>query len=27
MDSLGIKFHDQMFAKAQDFNKHIKCVE
>ena len=22
-----MKFHDQMFAKAQDFNKHIKCVE
>ena len=23
----GQKFHDLMFAKAQDFNKHIKCVE
>lgn len=23
----GLKFHDLMFAKAQDFNKHIKCVE
>ena len=23
----GLKFHDQLFAKSADFNKHIKCVE
>jgi hypothetical protein len=23
----GQKFHDKMFAKAQDFDKHIKCVD
>jgi len=27
MDAFGMKFHDQMWAKAQDFGKHIKCVE
>lgn len=26
-DAFGLKFHDMMFAKSQDFNKHIKCVE
>ena len=26
-DAFGLKFCDQMFAKAVDFNKHIKCVE
>ena len=26
-DAFGLKFHDLMFAKAVDFNKHIKCAE
>ena len=25
-EAFGLKFHDQMFAKAQDFKKHIECV-
>lgn len=25
--AFGLKFHDQLFAKSADFNKHIKCVE
>jgi hypothetical protein len=27
MDCFGTKFHDQMWAKAQDFGKHIKCID
>jgi len=26
-DAFGLKFHDLMFAKAQNFEKHIKCVK
>lgn len=26
-DAFGQKLHDLMWAKAVDFNKHIKCVE
>ena len=26
-EAFGLKFHDQMFAKAQDFKKHIECVQ
>lgn len=26
-EAFGLKFHDLMFAKAQDFKKHIDCVE
>ena len=25
-EAFGLKFHDLMFAKAQDFKKHIDCV-
>ena len=26
-DAFGLKFHDLMFAKNVDFNKHIKCAQ